>query len=214
MSKPYVVLGGGGHASILCDIVLSQGNDVEALVSPRPIDDRSVFSNIKHITTDEEFFVSYDKKDVMLINGIGALPNSYLRKQVAEKFTSKGFLFAQVIDSSAIISKCAKLDGAVQVLQGAVVQCGVSIGEHSIINTRASIDHDCHIGEQNHVAPGATLCGEVNTEDNVYIGAGATIIQGCSIGSHAVIGAGATVTKCISSGEIVYPARSLVKVKA
>ena len=42
------------------------------------------------------------------------------------------------------------------VAAGPVINPGVLAGQHAIINTRASIDHDCVLGAYVQVAPGAT----------------------------------------------------------
>jgi len=75
-------------------------------------------------------------------------------------------------------------------MAGVVIQPGCAIGENSIINTRAGVDHDCRIGHDVHVAPGATLCGTVTVEDGAFIGAGATVIQGLRVGARAVVECG------------------------
>ena len=38
-------------------------------------------------------------------------------------------------------------------MAGTVIQCDTNIGMITIINTCASIDHDCNIGDHIHVAP-------------------------------------------------------------
>jgi acetyltransferase-like isoleucine patch superfamily enzyme len=78
-------------------------------------------------------------------------------------------------------------------MQGAIIQSSVKIGKHSIINTRASIDHDCVIQDYVHIAPGVILCGNVQIGE----GAGTTIMQGIRVGKWSVIGAGSVVLKDI-----------------
>ncbi|WP_061214979.1 DapH/DapD/GlmU-related protein [Syntrophomonas wolfei] len=94
-------------------------------------------------------------------------------------------------------------------MAGAVIQALVTIGVNTIINTRASVDHECLIGDHVHIAPGTTISGGVKIGDNVLIGAGATIIQGIHIGASSIVGAGAAVTKDVREGVIVMgiPAR-------
>ena len=40
---------------------------------------------------------------------------------------------------------------------GAIVQAGARVGEDTLINTGASVDHDCVVGPHVHVGPGVTL---------------------------------------------------------
>src|SRR5579883_2905848 len=62
-----------------------------------------------------------------------------------------------------------------QVMAGAVIQPDVRIGANAVVNTRASVDHDCILGDHCHIAPGAVLCGAVTIGEDTHIGAGATI---------------------------------------
>lgn len=83
-----------------------------------------------------------------------------------------------------------------KVLIDALQMCHRDIlGENSIINSRASIDHDCCIGNHVHMAPGVTLSENVEVEDLTHIGTGVVVIQGIQIGRKSIIGAGVTITK-------------------
>ena len=46
-------------------------------------------------------------------------------------------------------------------MQGAVLQEEVEVGNHSIINTACSIDHECKIANFVNISPNSTLCGNV-----------------------------------------------------
>ena len=79
-----------------------------------------------------------------------------------------------------------------------------TIGNYCIINTAASIDHECIIETGVHIAPGATLAGCVTVGKNTFIGAGATILPRITIGENVIIGAGAVVTKNILTNCMAY----------
>jgi serine acetyltransferase len=78
-----------------------------------------------------------------------------------------------------------------------------------IVNTQATIDHDCVIGDGVHVCPGSILCGSVKVGEGAWIGAGATVIEQKQIGPYSVIGAGGVVVADIpkSALAIGVPAR-------
>lgn len=89
-------------------------------------------------------------------------------------------------------------------MAGAVIQPDVTIGANVLINTRASVDHDCRIGDHAHLAPGTTLCGGVCVGHTTHIGAGATVIQGVQIGNRCLIGAGSLVLRDVADGKKAY----------
>lgn len=145
------------------------------------------------ILGSDEVVLRYQTDAVLLVNGLGSVGSTAARAGLYRHFKNLGYTFASVIHPSAIIAGDAGLAEGVQIMAGAVIQTGSSIGANTIINTRAGVDHDCVIAEDVHVAPGATLSGMVRIGAGAHIGAGATIVQNVGIGSNAVVGAGAVV---------------------
>lgn len=68
------------------------------------------------------------------------------------------------------------------------------IGRHCIVNTGASVGHDCHLEDFCHVAPHATLCGTVHLGEGVWIGAGAVVNPNIEIGEWTIVGSASAVT--------------------
>lgn len=211
VSKPIVMIGGGGHTSVLVDILREQGRDICAIISPSCINGRSALAGLVHYERDDDIHL-FSPDEIELVNGIGVLPNSHLRETVIERYSTAGYKFIGVTACSAQVSRFSNLEVGVQVLHGAIIQAGSKIGAHTILNTSSVIDHDCSIGDLNHVATGARVCGGSTTGSRAFIGAGATVIQSIEIGSSSVVGAGAVVTKNIEAGGTVYSYRSLSKV--
>ncbi len=210
---PIVMIVGGGHASVLAEILLGQGRNILAVVSPEDIGRRSVLKGITILEKDEDI-LQFDKDKVLLVNGVGMMPKSGFKQKINEYFLSLGYQFETVIADSAFVSPFSKIETGAQILPMAIIQTGATVGHHSIINTGALVEHDCKIGAYNHIAPKATLCGQVETKENVYVGAGSTVIQGVSIGSCAIVGAGASITQSLEENTIAYPARAVIKTKS
>lgn len=207
---PIVMIGGGGHASVLADILIFQGREILAVISPEDISQRPVFKGMTHLKKCEDV-LAFSKDKVLLVNGIGMMPKSGFKRKINEYFLSLGYRFETVIANSAYVSPFSKIETGAQILPMAIIQTGVTVGSHSIINSGALVEHDCNIGSYNHIAPRATLCGQVETKNNVYVGAGSTVIQGVSIGSDSIVGAGASLTKSLETNTIAYPARVAIK---
>jgi len=104
-----------------------------------------------------------------------------------------------LVHPTAWIDPSAVLNEGAQVMAGAVIQADTSVGLNSIINTQASLDHDCCLGAHVHVAPGATLCGNVQVQDRAFIASGATVIQGLTVEEGAVVGAGAVLVRNLAA---------------
>jgi len=208
--KPVIVLGAGGHAAVLIDILKQQKRKIIAIVSPDLTQKGPIFDGIKMFFQDEDV-LKFEPEMISLVNGIGSIPGNKLRENLYKDFTDRGYHFEIVVSDNAIVSPYAKLADGVQVMAGAVVQAGTLISENCIINTSAVIDHDCEIGCHNHIAPGATLSGGVITGDGVHIGTGANIIQLITVGANVVIGAGTTITKSVEKNTVCYPARIFIK---
>lgn len=208
--KPVIMLGGGGHASVLMDILLSQNRTIIAVFCPDEILNQSIFSSVAHFKQDEDI-LKFSIEDVVIVNGIGFLPRSDLRMQMTQKINSYGYEFETVIAKGATVSKFAKVEKGAQIFTGAVIQAGSYVGAHSIINTSAVIEHDCNIGAHSHVAPGAIICGQVTTGSSVFVGAGATVIQNLTIGDKGIVAASALLQTNLASNQMCYPDRTGIK---
>jgi sugar O-acyltransferase (sialic acid O-acetyltransferase NeuD family) len=209
--KPVIVLGAGGHAAVLIDILKQQKRKILAIVSPDNKERGLIFEGIKVFLQDDDV-LSFEPESISLVNGVGSIPGNKLRENMYNHFIDKGYNFETIVSDDAVVSDYATLAGGVQVMAGAMVQVGAIINANSIINTCAIIDHDCEIGCHNHIAPGATLSGGVITGDGVHVGTGSNIIQLINIGINVVVGAGTTVTKNVEKNTICYPARIFKKV--
>ncbi len=203
VNLPIVMIGGGGHASVLAEILLGQGRDIIAVVSPVDISQRAVFDGISHLKSDDDV-LRFSPNQVRLVNGIGVMPKSKLKQKVNQHFLSLGYQFETVIATSASVSPFAKIGAGCQILHSAIIQAGTTLGDHSVINSTALIEHDASIGDYCHIAPRATLCGQVNVGESAYVGAGATVIQGITLAAGCIVGAGSTVLSDVQPNTITF----------
>ncbi|WP_433640179.1 acetyltransferase [Kluyvera georgiana] len=208
--KPLVIIGGGGHASVIVDMLKQQKRDIVAIISPDDVTKRNVYTGIDVLTNDNEI-VRFKPEDVRLVNGIGALPGSEIRYKVNLFFKRMGYTFETIVADNAYVSSFSFLEEGVQIFPGAIVQTGSHIGAHTIINTRATIEHDVLLGAYNSISPGVIICGQCKTEEHVFIGAGATVIQNIEIGSRATIMANTLVTENVQPQQKIYAPRALVR---
>lgn len=202
-SLNMVMLGAGGHAKVLLSLAKASGLHVIGVCDPEL--HRSgvlIWRGITVLGGDDELG-SLDPSRVGLINGIGQVVGSNLRRTIYESAVAKGFQFPPLIHPSACVDDSAVLGQGVQIMAGAIIQPDVTLGCNTIINTRASVDHDCNVAAHVHIAPGATLCGNVQIGTGAFVGAGATVIQGLMLGECAVVGAGTVMVRDLAACHVL-----------
>jgi UDP-perosamine 4-acetyltransferase len=197
---PAIVIGGSGHAKVLVSTLVMQHRKVLGFVDVNVA--LPSLLGIKHLGGDETVFL-YPPEQVRLVNGVGSIGSTALRRAIYERFRERQYIFESVIHPSAIIAAKVHIDHGVQIMAGVVVQTGAQLGANVIINTGTCVDHDCLIDAHAHLAPGVTLCGQVHVGRGAHVGAGATIIQGIKIGDAAIVGAGAVVVRDVPAGVTV-----------
>lgn len=213
--RPLYVLCAGGHARVIIDILSAQGRTplgiVDADASLHGTDILGV-----PVVGDDNFILTLNPEEVALINALGNRPGhgvsgTAARANLYAGFKSRGYAFATVVSEDATLSEHIDLSEGCQVVTRALVHPGSVIGENSILNTGASLDHDCTVGAHSHVAPWAVLCGGVTVGAHCHIGARAVLVPGVDVGDGAVVGAGAVVVDDVESGATVVgtPARAI-----
>ncbi|OIO38526.1 MAG: hypothetical protein AUJ71_02885 [Candidatus Omnitrophica bacterium CG1_02_49_16] len=208
MNKQVIIIGGGGHAKVLLEILIIKKIKVYGFTD---LDENRKLSlgkvRLKYLGKDE-VIKKFSPKKFDLVNGLGSVGIDTLRKRSQKfmEFKNLQFRFLNVIHPRAIISKDVKdaiaLNEGVQIMAGANIRPGSEIGDNTIVNTGASIDHDCHIGTHVHIAPGVVLSGGVEMGDSCHIGTGSLIRNGIKIGREVFVPMGCSVTKNMEAGEV------------
>lgn len=211
-ARPIIILGAGGHAKVLFEILRLHDRRVTGVTSAEKDAKEKKFCGVPVLGGDE-VLKKFNPNEIELVNGVGAITNPDLRREIFEQGKADGFKFATLIHPSAVIAADVEIGEGAQIMAGAVVQPGVRVGMNSIINTRAGVDHDCQLGAHAHVAPGATLCGSVMVGDLSLVGAGATVLQGVTIGQRCIVGGGALLRENAPDGTVFagVPARLIRK---
>lgn len=186
MCKEVIIIGAGGHAQVVADIVECSGDHVFGF-----LDD----SQEKAVLGVIDDCINY--KDKLFVIGIG---NNEIRKRIFEKYSFLNYYTA--IHPTAVVSLKAKIGAGTVVMPNVVINANTTIGEHCIINTSAVVEHDNYIEDFVHVSPNATLCGAVSIGERTHIGAGATVINNVTICDDCTIGAGAVVVKNVETSGV------------
>jgi len=141
--------------------------------------------------------------------GIVGVGDNRVRVRLAQTLREHGFRLATVIHPRATVASGVSIGCGTLIAAGAVVGPGARIGENVVVNTAASVDHECVVEDGGHIGPGARLGGRVTVGAVSWIGIGATVRDRVQIGAGSVIGAGALVLDDIPAGVVATgaPAR-------
>jgi sugar O-acyltransferase (sialic acid O-acetyltransferase NeuD family) len=207
--KKVVLIGAGGHARVLLDILLDRGEvEVLGLLDHDSTRWGQNMLGCPILGGDGELGI-YGATNFVV--AVGSLGDTGLRRRLWQRGMDAGLEPLAVIAPSATVSQWAQIGAGAQIMPGAIVNAGAQLGEGVILNSGALVEHDCVIGDFCHVASGATLAGAVVLESDVHIGAGAVVRQGIRIGIGALVGAAAGVVKDVPAGAKVagVPAKPL-----
>lgn len=211
--RKLVIWGASGHATVVADVVRSQGEYEVAgfLDDLSPTRKGTRFCGASVLGTHEELDALLQTGVNHLIPGFG---NCEARMQVSELARRKGFEIATAIHPGATVASDVEVGDGSVVVAGAVINTCAEVGGNVIVNTCASVDHHCVLEDGVHIAPGARLAGSVRVGRAAWIGMGAVVIDGVRVGPRAVVGAGAVVVRNVPEGVVAYgvPARAARKV--
>lgn len=209
MDRPLILLGAGGHARVLAEILLDQGNSVLGATDVQAPIIGVHTTDLLYLGNDEAVF-AHPADSILLVNGVGSVGPIAARRALYRRFVEAGYRFASVRHPSAVVSPSARLGAGHQILATAVVATGAQLGDNVLVNTRAVVEHDCTVGDHCHIASGAVVCGGVHIDAGVHVGAGATVNQGIRIGTGAVIASGSVVIADVPPHTLVagVPARA------
>jgi UDP-perosamine 4-acetyltransferase len=197
MKTGVIIVGAGGHAKVCIEILREMGEKISFCIggsdSPENCLDIPVLRGDEHI-------------QILRHKG-------YFRAKLGNDCIREGYQIINAISSHAIISPSVKLGCGVAVMAGSVINAESIIEDFAIINTGATIDHDCRIGRAAHIAPQCGLAGRVSVGPQSILGIGCKVIPEIKIGEQVTVGAGSVVVRDIGSNAtaVGVPAKILVK---
>ena len=143
-----------------------------------------------------------------------AIGNAKIREKILKGLLERGANVPVLIHPNAYVAKNVQIGAGTVVMAGSVIQADSVIGKGCIINTCASVDHECVLEDYVHVAVGVHLAGAVEVGKSTWIGAGATVSNNIKICGKCMIGAGSIVIKNIDkSGTYVGVPAIRIKMK-
>lgn len=214
--RRVILWGGTGQAKVIRPILEHYGSKVDAVIDDTvglesPFSDIRIYSGYKGFLEYIRDKISEEIGFVVTIGNNKTCKSAEARIRISKMLKERGLVPVTVIHPTAYIDPSVKIGEGAQISAGAIIIAETRIGDYCIVNTGASIDHECVLHDGSEIAPHATLCGMVSVGKNSWVGANATILPRLKIGDNSVVGAGAVVTEDVSGGVTVVgnPAKRL-----
>lgn len=195
--KPILLIGNGGHAKVIKDIIKQSEHYTFAGYLDDNINEFHVENNI--IYDRLENINNYANEYHFII----AIGNNEVRETIYNKVNLAIERYPILIHPTASIGSNVVIGNGTVVMANTVINADTIIGRHSIVNTGAIVEHDNIISDFVHVSPNSTLTGGVSVGIKSQIGASATVIPQIKIGQNTIVGAGSTVVNDIGDNQIV-----------
>ena len=209
MNKPVLVIGSGGHASVVLEALAlqSQYSVVGLLDSFQPAgSEKHGFPILGSPERVAELAAAYCCHSFFV-----AVGDNWFRDQISSMIRDvvANAEFITAIHPAACISRSASVGPGSIALAGAVIGVNARIAEGCILNTSCSVDHDCQLQAFSSVGPGAHIGGNVVVSARSAVGIGATLREKILVGADTVIGAGAAVVSDLPEHVVAFgvPAR-------
>lgn len=209
--KRVIFWGGTGQAKVMRPVVEHQGvelvavfDDTDGLAAPFPD------VPLLHGSRFDEWRAGMASGEIGFCVTIGN-PHGRARLNIAARLEAAGLVPHSAVHPTAWIAKSATIGPGAQIHAGAIIEVHSVLGNQCIVNTNASVDHECVLADAVEIGPGATLAGLVTVETAAWIATGASVLPRMRIGADAIVGAGAVVTRDVPPRTIVagVPARKI-----
>jgi len=202
--RKKVLFWGGRSKSQISHHMLMLENDIESVtIFEHTLDKIDFEFSGLHIKDIKELKLNIRNMThfVVCIGG----EHGYARVHTAKTFENLGLKPLELIHPHSYFDKTSAVGVGVQIMPSATIHSFCNIGDYCIINTGATVDHECMMGNGVHVMGSAAIAGRVTIGDFASIGTNATILPNITIGAGAFVGAGAVVTKdvddyCVVAG--------------
>ena len=192
MHKNVVIIGAGGHAKVIADIIKKSGDTIVGFLDDNKKIGEHIILNYKVIgNLADRISISKSNPDYEFIIAIG---DNKKIKEISQLFKLK---FYTAIHPSAQIGLSVEIQEGTTIMANTCINPLAKIGKHCIINTGSIIEHDNVVEDFVHISPNVTLCGTVKVGALTHIGAGVTVKNNIDICGNCIIGAGAVVVKNI-----------------
>jgi sugar O-acyltransferase (sialic acid O-acetyltransferase NeuD family) len=206
-----LILGAGGHAQVVADILLRMQDEAAKFTPTGYLDDDPALKGQRLLglpvlgRLTRLFEIPHE---AVLV----AIGDNATRQSIFDQLLIQGERSIIARHPSAVIAPDVRIGPGTMICAGVVVNPGSTIGANVILNTGCTVGHHNHIGDHAHIAPGVHLGGgDVHIGEGTLVGIGATVMPQRQVGAWSIVSAGAVVHSDVKDGIVVagVPARAI-----
>lgn len=210
MTKKLVIIGAGGLARQVHDVVVAINDQAVLEDAPAPFEFLGFVAEADaqtHLLSPRGPLLGGDDMLPSLPEGthyVIGIGTGSVRKKLSAIAESAGLKAATLIHPSTSIGKFGIEIGSGSIICSQVaITTDIRLGLHVFLDLSVTVGHDAILNSFVSIYPSSSISGNVVLEEGVTVGTGARVLQGLTVGADSFVGAGAVVVKDV-------PARSIV----
>jgi sugar O-acyltransferase (sialic acid O-acetyltransferase NeuD family) len=203
IDKSILILGGQGGAKMCIDAIRSKNEyEIIGIIDPE-LKAGDFVLDVPILGGENLLNALIDKGLNKIVVSFSSLKNIGYRLKKIEMLKSIGFLFPNIVHSSANIEPSSSLGEGNIILASSIIGSCCVIGNFNYINTGAIICHDAFVADNNHFAPNSVIAGRVLVGSNSLIGINVSTFYDIRIGSNVIINNGVSVNNNVDDFTIL-----------
>jgi len=211
MKEKTVIVGNGGHAKVVIDILREMGGyEIIGITTDKECSSDS-FCGYPILGNDDILsgLIKNGIKNAAI--GIGGFRDNSLRKKIYKKIEIAGFRIVSAVHPSAVISRTVSMGQGNIIFPGVIINTDVRIGNNVIIATGSTIDHETVIKDNVLISAGVNVGASTVIEEGALLAIGSKVVSGINIGKDSLVAAGAVIVNDVRQNSRVFgiPARHM-----
>ena len=194
MKKNIIIIGSGGHACSLVDLIETTNKfKIIGIICNKKKKGNNYLGY--KILGNDSYLNNFKKKKPFIAFGFSLYKNLDLYEKKFLKYKKLGYSFPKIISPFAYVSKRVKLGEGTNIFHGAIINSSCVIGKGVTINSKTLIEHDTIIESFSHISTGCILNGGIKIDKKIFIGSGTVVKENIEIAKKKFIKIGSLIIK-------------------
>lgn len=209
MKKKILILGAGGQALNVIDLLLHEQDEFEPIGILDPKAKGDVLG--VPILGDDSLLMSLKSKAeyAFAALGFGAGVNNHLRERVFTQIKEAGYKIPNLISSKAFVRSGVKMGIGNCIQAGSIIDTHAELGDNIAVGLNVLIGHGCKVDSHVTLAGGVIFNGGVQVGEGTFLGMGCILYK--NVGAWCKVSPGAVCMQPVADRMVAFgnPARCI-----